>query len=122
MNLLIKKTRNRHAGVGDGIRISKASFTIQGTAFDRLVNIKDGISAGVGINQEGNICLYTSVKKHSDLYRMYFPKNYQRTARVSLDAKKVGNALTPYVGVYEIKYVSINGQEDGVVEVVLKKI
>jgi len=121
MKLLLKKQRSRGVGQTDGVRIAKSSFSINGTAFDRLIDVKDGISASIGINQEGNICLYTSKKQHDELFKMYFPKKYNRTARVSLDTKKHGDALSAYVGVYEIKYVSMSGQ-DGITEVVLKKI
>lgn len=123
MKLLVKKTNVRgNSKKKDGIRISKTSFSILGTAFDRLIDVETGISANVGINEEGNICLYTSKQEHPSLYRMYFPKKYPRTARASLNTKIVGDSLTPYIGTYDIKYVSISGQDKGVTEVVLKKL
>jgi hypothetical protein len=120
MKLLLTKSAERGRTCSDGIGIGKTSISIKGTAFDRIVQKNQGVWSSIGINEEGNLCLYVSFTNHRNLYKMYFPKKSDRECRISLNTKTQGKVLTPYVGNYEIKYVSVS-RVDGITEVVLKK-
>ena len=121
MKLLIEKSINRGGRVSDGIGIGRSSLSIKGTAFDRIIKGNTLVYSNVGLNDEGNLCMYVSFLPHRQLYKMYMPKKSNREARISLNTKEHSKILSPYVGAYEIKYISINPVE-GVTEVILKKV
>jgi hypothetical protein len=121
MKLLIDKRVSRGSRNSDGIRIGKASISIKGTAFERIVKDNTLVYSNVGINDEGNLCLYVSFREHNLLYKMYLPKGSANEARISLNTKQHAKVLSPYMGGYEIKFISIN-DVDGVTEVILKKV
>jgi hypothetical protein len=120
MKLILIKKSSRGNRCIDGIRIGVSSFSISGTAFDRLVKGKDVVYSSIGINDEGNVCLYVSYLKHEQLYKMYVPKNVLRSVHVSVNTKEQKAALSPYIGTYDIKFVSVDPKL-GITEVVLKK-
>ena len=121
MKLLLKKSVSRGGRNSDGISIGKSSISIKGTAFDRIIKDNKIIYSNIGLNDEGNLCMYVCFREHKELYKMYLPKKSDKEARISLNTKLQGDTLSPYSGSYEIKYVSMSGI-DGITEVVLKKV
>jgi len=121
MKLLLEKSVSRGGRYSDGIGIGKSSISVKGTAFDRIIKDNHLVYANIGLNDEGNLCIYVCFSEHKQLYKMYMPKKSHKEARISLNTKQQGKTLEPYSGQYEIKYISMNAV-DGVTEVVLKKV
>ena len=120
MKLLLEKKGNRGSRIGDGITIKKTSVYITGSAFDRLAKKDHSIFGNIGINDEGNLALYIAYESNEYLYTFYASKRRDRQVRFAITSKEQRDAVSPYVGNYEIKYVSLT-VKNGITEVVLQK-
>jgi hypothetical protein len=121
MKLLFEK---RHQGKKskDCITIAKTQISINGNSAIRLLDLNKTNYGGIGINPEGNLCLYLSTTEDSRLLAFYKSKSKYTNYRMSVNSIEAKNAIKPYNGNYEIKYVSISKDESGIKEVVLKAI
>ena len=118
MNLLFKKQRQGHSNHSNLIRISKGTISVNGTSADRLLDKQKTNYLGIGINIEGNLCLYLTTSANSGLFKLYKDK-MKNNYRITFCTKEAMQAVEPYKGEYEIKYVSLENKEYK--EIILKK-
>lgn len=121
MKLLIEKT-GRTSNALDSIRISKTTISVSKETAERMFNNTKEGWATLGLNDEGNLCLYCSNVKDNRLFKFIHydsRKSSNLSASISSNADK--KAIKPYIGDYEIKYISVNNKQ-GLKEVILKKL
>ncbi len=118
MKLLFKKQRTG-AGTQNSIRISKSTLSINGMSIARIVDEKKVNFVGIGINKEGNLCLYHSTDSSMGLFKLHKQQTCE-SYRVVLSGKGAKQAIEPYIGEYEIKYISLENKKYK--EIILKKI
>jgi hypothetical protein len=123
MKLLFEK-QQQHKGrkSKDFITISKTGVSINGNSATRLLDFNKKNYGGVGINPDGNLCLYLSTTNDSRLLSLYRCRYKYINHRMTINTTDAKNALKPYYGDYEIKYVSISKAGPSIKEVVLKAI
>ena len=123
MKFLIEKKRAKGRKNLNGISIHQNGLAIKGSAFDRLIKEKDTTSVygNIGLNEEGNLCLFLSFFTNPQLYKMHKPlKEAGNVMRISFGTAAKEN-LKPYIGSYEIKFIA-KDEKNKITEVILSKI
>ena len=118
---LLLKTRRTQSSAKNVINIGKTTISFKGAPAERMFLSKSQTYCSLGIDDDGNLCIFYSNAQKDGLLKVYKPKETKNYYSVSINGTN-REVIKPYIGNYEISEIKRVSSEANIKQAVLRKI
>jgi len=118
---LLLKTRRTQSSAQNVINIGKTTISFKGTPAERMFLKKSQTYCSLGLDDDGNLCIFYSNVQKDGLLKVYKPKETTNYYSISINGVN-REVIKPYIGNYEISEIKKVIDNNEVKQAVLRKI